>query len=62
MIKDNFRTLNPKIFLVTFNTFYKKKYFGIQDLKISYYCFLSIDFIKKKKCWKVTKKNQDSHF
>ena len=24
MIKDNFKSLNPKIFLVTFNSFYKK--------------------------------------
>ena len=55
MIKDTFRSLNPKIFFVTFTLFIKKKSFGVQGLKFSYYFFLSIGFIKKK-VLKVTKK------
>ena len=34
MIQDNFKSLNPKIFLITFNIFYKKN-INIVYVKIS---------------------------
>ena len=48
MIKDNFRSLSPKIFLITFNTI-NKKIFSDLGFKNYYYCFFSTSFIKNVK-------------
>ena len=47
MIKDNFKSLNSKIFLVIFNTFYKKKIFWSLGLKNFLLLFLKHRFYKK---------------
>ena len=47
MIKDNFKSLNSKIFLVTFNTFYKKNISGL-GFKNFLLLILKHKFYKKK--------------
>jgi len=47
LIKDNFRIMNLKIILVIFNTFNKKKLWGL-GFKICLLLFLNHMFYKKK--------------